>query len=176
MVPYIYRIIVFIHVLIIVNLNCGLRSMFFVAYAPSQKGYKFYDPLAWKIIVTMDLTFFEFQLYFSTHLHGEYHVGEDLIFGDIEETRHQEEPDITINIDVRDLGEDINRCDPGYDRALSYLNDKNSKIELVEPVSETNKNGNREQTKNSSKKDQRFSTLPKVCSAKRYWNSRLSSN
>ena len=79
----------------------------------------------------MDLTFFESQLYFTTHLQGEYHVGEDSFFCDIEETRYQanDEPNITINTDVIDVGEDIDKCDRRDDKDQSDMNDKNSEIE-----------------------------------------------
>ena len=48
---------------------------------------------------------------------------------------------------MRDLAEDISKCDSRDNRELSDLNDKNSEIEPVEPSSDKNKNGNREQTK-----------------------------
>jgi len=70
----------FVHVHNRSKLEPRAKKCIFVGYAPSQKGYKCYDPHARKIIVTMDLTFFESQLYFTTHLQGEYHLGEDSFF------------------------------------------------------------------------------------------------
>ena len=49
----------------------------------------------------------------------------------IEETRYQanDEPNITINTDVIDVGEDIDKCDRRDDKDQSDMNDKNSEIE-----------------------------------------------
>ncbi|PHT94012.1 hypothetical protein T459_01894, partial [Capsicum annuum] len=87
---------------------------------------------------------------------GEHHV-EDSFFCDIKENRRQtnEELDITINIDVRDLGGDMNKHDPNDEKGsnlrdvmdLNDLNDKNSDIEPIDPLNDKNKNKNGEQTK-----------------------------
>ncbi|PHT64482.1 hypothetical protein T459_31636 [Capsicum annuum] len=140
----------------------------------------------------MDLNLFESQLYFTTHLQGEHHV-EYSLFRDIEENGHQtnKELGIKINTDVRDLGEDMNKCnlndekgsDLRDDRDLNDLNDKNFDIEPIKPLNDKNKKwkwrtnkrntGVLEKEPNSRKKDQRFSPLPKVNSARPYWKSRM---
>ncbi|XP_070057489.1 uncharacterized protein [Nicotiana tomentosiformis] len=89
---------------------------------------------------------------------GEYHASEDSSFWDIGETRHLTDKglDFTINTNVRDLGENINKCDPrdgkNYDSRdegdLIDLNDKNPDIEHVEPLNDTN--GSKEQTKRNT--------------------------
>lgn len=47
------------------------------------------------------------------------------------ETRYQanDEPNITVNNNVRDVGKDIDKCHPRDDKDQSDLNDKNSEIE-----------------------------------------------
>ena len=42
----------------------------FVGYAPTQKGYKCFEPISKKMFVTMDVTFFELHPYFTPHLQG----------------------------------------------------------------------------------------------------------
>ena len=53
------------------NLILGLENVCFVGYAPTQKGYKCFDPISKKLFVTMDVTFFESKPFFATHLQGE---------------------------------------------------------------------------------------------------------
>ena len=143
----------FVHVHNRSKLELRAKKCIFVGYALIQKGYKCYDPHASKIIVTMDLTFFESQLYFTTHLQGEYHVGEDSFFCDIEEIRYQEknEPNITINTDGIDVGEDIDKCDPRDDKDQSNLNNKNSEIEL-EPIAPSNDKNQKMKIENKKQK------------------------
>lgn len=50
------------------KLDPHTKKYIFVGYAPSQKGYKCYDPITRKAIVTMDVTFLESQLFFESHL------------------------------------------------------------------------------------------------------------
>jgi hypothetical protein len=43
----------------------------FVGYSPTQKGYKCFDPNSKRLLVTMDVTFFENKPFFeSNHLQG----------------------------------------------------------------------------------------------------------
>lgn len=53
------------------KLDPRARKCVFVGYAPTQKGYKCFDPLSKKMFVTMDVTFFESKPFFTTHLQGE---------------------------------------------------------------------------------------------------------
>ena len=43
---------------------------FTVGYAPTQKGYKCFEPISKKMFVTMDVTFFELIPYFMSHFRG----------------------------------------------------------------------------------------------------------
>lgn len=55
------------------KLDPRAKKCVFVGYAPSQKGYKYYDLTTRKVIVTMNVSFFESQLFFETHLQREKH-------------------------------------------------------------------------------------------------------
>lgn len=42
----------------------------FLGYAHNQKGYKCFDPISKKTLVSMDVTFFENTPFFQNHLQG----------------------------------------------------------------------------------------------------------
>ncbi|CAM8951545.1 unnamed protein product [Rhodiola kirilowii] len=51
----------------------------FVGYPTNQRGYKCFDPVSKKMFVSMDVTFFENDLYYTSHLQGENTSGDEFL-------------------------------------------------------------------------------------------------
>ena len=67
-------------------------------YAPTQKGYKCFEPISKKMFVTMDVTFFELIPYFTGHFQGG-NQNKDLVFYDFFQTEYlQNDPSPTLII------------------------------------------------------------------------------
>ena len=71
----------------------------FVGYAPTQKGYKCFEPISKKMFVTMDVTFFELHPYCTPHLQGGNQNKDSAIFHDlfqIEDLQNDPSPTLII--------------------------------------------------------------------------------
>jgi hypothetical protein len=71
----------------------------FVGYAPTQKGYKCFEPISKKMFVTMDVTFFELHPYFTPHLQGGNQNKDSAVFHDlfqIEDSQNYPSPTLII--------------------------------------------------------------------------------
>jgi len=80
--PKVFGRVCFVHINGPTRSKLDPRSLkcVFVGYSPTQKGYKCYHPPSRKYFVSMDVTFFEQQSYFSstpTPLQGESQIEED---------------------------------------------------------------------------------------------------
>ena len=53
------------------ELDPRAKKCIFVGYAPSQKGYKCFDPKTKNMFITMDTIIFKHKPFFMTHLQGE---------------------------------------------------------------------------------------------------------
>ncbi|KAK5825993.1 hypothetical protein PVK06_020890 [Gossypium arboreum] len=100
---------VFVHLHNQGKLDPRAKKCVFVGYASNKKGYKCYDPIDRKIIVTMDVTFVETKSYFHSNLQGGNYTKEDSII-DQEETRNiqhrdsnNREGEFIINTKINDV-------------------------------------------------------------------------
>lgn len=110
-----------------VNLIHVIKCVF-VGYAPNQKGYKCYDPITRKVIVTMDFTFFESQLFFGTHLQGR---NDSMDSKDSRNLTYEKQKDLGfIMIDTGDGTFGNNNLDKVKD---PNLHNENKEIETIEP-------------------------------------------
>lgn len=59
------------------------KKCVFLGIAPTQKGYKCFDPVSKRIFVTMDTEFFESKPFFTAHLQGENNLEDDILFKEL---------------------------------------------------------------------------------------------
>jgi len=109
------------------KLDSRARKCIFVGYALNQRGYKCYDVSSKKMFVIMDVTFFESQLFFSTHFQGE-SLREDSNFEIETEIETARSSNFLINTELGDVS------------------NENLNPESIESSHNINKDENREQT------------------------------
>ena len=149
------------------KLDPRARKCVFVGYAPTQKGYKCFDPISKKLFVTMDVTFFESKPFFATHLQGE-STSEDSDLFKIEKTptpnpNNLLEPSNSnqfVYPNIETSGLDTTKSDMSFEKTAEILGKKNGVLNIEsldgssslpshnQNHSNTN-NGNRTSTKNS---------------------------
>ncbi|OIS96452.1 putative mitochondrial protein, partial [Nicotiana attenuata] len=89
------------------KLDPRAKKCVFVGYAPNQNGYKCYDAHKRKIFTTMDITFFESEPYFKSHLRGEKLREDSLQFLDLSEPRKESDSRIYSDKDFSVLSPEL---------------------------------------------------------------------
>nr|XP_033514343.1 uncharacterized protein LOC117279019 isoform X2 [Nicotiana tomentosiformis] len=117
------------------KLNPRANKYVFVGYAPNQKRYKCYDPYKRKLFTMMDVTFFECEPYFKSHLHGEKLRENSLQFLDLFEPRKESDSRIYSDKDFSILSP-----------KLDVLNSKNLESESLRKNHDIDTNKENDQT------------------------------
>jgi len=138
------------------KLDPRARKCVFVGYAPTQKGYKCFDPISKKMFVTMDVTFFESKPFFTTHLQGD-SISEDSDVFKIERTPPNNllEPSNSnqfVHPNIETLGLDITTSDTFFkslDGSSSLPSHNSSSLPSYNQTDSDTDNGNKTSTKNS---------------------------
>ncbi|KAK2987530.1 hypothetical protein RJ640_030199 [Escallonia rubra] len=128
------------------KLDPRARKCVFVGYAPTQKGYKCYDPCSRKMFVTMDVTFFEFKPFFDTHLLEKNKDEDSEVFDEFfnsqptispENITVADGPNFLINTELSGLNNE--NLDP-KSTGLSHVIDGNKNEGTTDSVSQTIQN------------------------------------